>query len=56
MFKNFLIHSLRALNRQKSYVVLNIIGLSVGIAFSMLIAIFVINELGYDRFHDKNDR
>jgi putative ABC transport system permease protein len=56
MFKNLLNHSFRALNRQKSYVFLNIIGLSIGIACSLLIALFLINELNYDRFHEKGDR
>jgi len=56
MFKNLLNHSLRALKRQKSYVFLNIIGLSIGIACSLLIALFVINELNYDKFNAKGDR
>jgi putative ABC transport system permease protein len=56
MLKNLLIHSLRALNRQKSYVILNIIGLSVGIACSLLIALFVINELSYDKFLKDQER
>jgi putative ABC transport system permease protein len=56
MFKNLLNHSFRSLNRQKGYVVLNIIGLSVGIACSLLIALFVINEISYDRFHENKNR
>jgi putative ABC transport system permease protein len=56
MFKNLLNHSFRALNRQKSYVILNIVGLSVGIACSLLIALFLINEISYDKFHEKADR
>ncbi len=56
MLKNLLNHSLRALNRQKAYVFLNIMGLSIGIACSLLIALFLIHELSYDRFHSKGDR
>lgn len=56
MYKNLLNHSLRALNRQKSYVFLNIIGLSVGIACSLLIALYLFNEISYDKFHAKRDR
>lgn len=56
MFKNLLNHSLRALNRQKTYVFLNIIGLSVGTACSLMIALFLINELSYDRFHANKHR
>lgn len=51
MIKNILKHSVRALNRQKGYVFINIIGLSIGIACSLLISLFVINELSYDQFH-----
>ncbi len=56
MLKNLLNHSIRALNRQKSYVFLNIIGLSVGIACSLLIALYLINEISFDRFHENKDR
>jgi len=56
MFKNLLNHSFRALNRQKAYVFLNIIGLSIGIACSLLIALFLISELSYDRFHKNKHR
>lgn len=56
MIKNILKHSIRALNRQKAYVLINIIGLSIGIACSLLISLFVINELSYDQFHEKKDR
>ena len=56
MTKNIITHSFRALSRQKGYVVINIIGLSIGIACSLLIALFVINELSYDQFNEKKDR
>ncbi|MBI9053582.1 MAG: ABC transporter permease [Bacteroidales bacterium] len=56
MVKNIIKHSIRALNRQKGYVFINIIGLSIGIACSLLISLFVINELSYDQFHIKKDR
>ena len=56
MIKNTFKHSIRALKRQKGYVLINIIGLSVGIACSLLIALFVIHEFSYDKFHEKKDR
>ncbi len=56
MIKNIIKHSIRALNRQKGYVLINIIGLSIGIACSLLISLFVINELSYDEFNIKKDR
>ncbi len=49
-------HSIRFLTRQKSYLLINIAGLSVGIACSLIIAIFVMHELSYDRFNEKKDR
>lgn len=42
--------------RQKGYSLINIIGLSVGIAATLLILIYVSNELSYDRFHQSADR
>ena len=56
MTSNIIKHSIRALNRQKAYVLINIIGLSIGIACSLLISLFVLNELSYDQFNTKKDR
>ncbi len=56
MFKNLIKHSLRALKKQKGYVAINIFGLSVGIACSLLIALFVIHELSFDQYHVKKDQ
>ncbi|MCG8410470.1 MAG: ABC transporter permease [Bacteroidales bacterium] len=56
MKKNILKHSIRALNRQKNHTLINIIGLSIGIACSLLITLFVINELSYDKFHVNEGR
>ncbi len=56
MFTNLIKHSLRSFKRQRAYIVINILGLSIGIACSLLIAIFVINEASYDKFNVKKDR
>lgn len=56
MSKNIFNHSIRALSKQKGYVFINIIGLSMGIACSLLISLFVINELSYDQFNENKDR
>jgi putative ABC transport system permease protein len=56
MFRNLLKYSLRALSRQKAHVIINIIGLSVGMVCSMIIALFIIHELSYDQFNEKKDR
>ncbi|HLN21332.1 MAG TPA: ABC transporter permease [Bacteroidales bacterium] len=56
MFKNLLWHSARSFKRQFSYVIINILGLSIGIACSLFIALYIINESTYDRFNEKRDR
>jgi putative ABC transport system permease protein len=56
MFKNLLRYSLRSFKRQRAYIIINILGLSVGITCSLLIALFVINEASYDTFNTKKDR
>ena len=56
MFNNLIKHSLRSFKRQRAYIIINILGLSIGIACSLLIALFVINEASYDKFNVKKDR
>jgi putative ABC transport system permease protein len=56
MYNNLIKHSLRSFKRQRSYIIINILGLSIGIACSLLIALFVINEASYDRFNTKKER
>ncbi len=56
MFTNLIKHSIRSFKRQRAYIVINILGLSIGIACSLLIALFVMNELSFDKFNAKRDR
>jgi putative ABC transport system permease protein len=56
MFNNLLKHSIRSFKRQRAYIIINVLGLSIGIACSLLIALYVINEAGYDQFNLKKDR
>ena len=56
MFRNFLITSYRNLVNNKLYSVINIAGLSIGIAFAFLISLQVIDEFSYDRFFKDADR
>ena len=56
MFSNLFRYSIRSFKRQRAYIIINILGLSIGIACSLLIALFVLNEAGYDRFNVKKDR
>jgi len=56
MFKNFFKITLRNIVRQKVYSVINIAGLAIGIACTILITAFILYELSYDKFHEKADR
>ncbi|HUX94217.1 MAG TPA: ABC transporter permease [Bacteroidales bacterium] len=56
MFRNLIKHSIRSFKRQRAYIIINVLGLSIGIACSLLIALFVLNEASYDRYNVKKDR
>ena len=51
MFKNYLTVAFRSLKSNKGFSFINITGLAIGMAATILIALWVNNELGYDRFH-----
>ena len=53
MIKNYLKIAFRSLVKQKIYSVINILGLSAGIASCVLIVLFVTHEFSYDSFHAK---
>ena len=56
MFKNFLTIAFRILIRHNSHSLINISGLAIGLAASILILLYVQDELSYDRFHENYDR
>ena len=56
LFFNYLKVSSRNLLRQKGHTIINMFGLSVGFAFSLLIFLYVSHELSYNNFHKKTDR
>jgi putative ABC transport system permease protein len=53
MFKNYLKIAWRNIRRHKGYSFINITGLAIGIASSILIYLFVAFELSYDKFHER---
>ncbi|NOX47057.1 MAG: ABC transporter permease [Chlorobi bacterium] len=55
MFKNYLISLYRNIIRNRFYSILNIIGLSVGMAAAIFILLFVQDELLYDKYHSKHE-
>ncbi len=56
MFKNYLTIALRNIIRQKGYSIINLVGLAIGMAATMLILLFVQFEMSYDKYHDQSDR
>jgi putative ABC transport system permease protein len=56
MFRNFLTVAIRNLKRQFTYSVINILGLAVGMACSLVIFLYVYGELTYDRHYENADR
>ncbi|MGD1946177.1 MAG: ABC transporter permease [Croceivirga sp.] len=56
MLKNYLKIAWRNLLRNKSFSLLNILGLSIGLAVTALIFLWVDFELGFDQFHENRDR
>jgi len=56
MLKNHFKTSIRFLLKHRFYALINVFGLALGIATFLLIALWVIEELSYDRFHTKSDR
>ena len=55
MFKNYLKIAFRNLYRNKGFSIINISGLSIGLAVSLVISFYVMDDLTYDRFHDDTD-
>lgn len=51
MIKNYLKIAWRNITRRKAFSILNVAGLSIGMACSILILLWVQNETSYDRFH-----
>src|SRR5450432_4556499 len=56
MIRNFLLVAIRNLRRNKIFSTINILGLSIGMASSILILLWIQNEVSFDRFHAKGDR
>ncbi len=56
MFLNYCKIALRNLWRHKSFSFINILGLSIGIAVSFVILLYVVDEISYDRFNAKADQ
>ena len=56
MTKNNIKVTWRNLLRNKTYSIINITGLAIGMAASMLILLWILDELSFDKFHKNRDR
>ncbi len=56
MLLNYFKLAFRNLRKHKAFSLINILGLSVGLACCVLIGLYISEELNYDRFHAKADR
>lgn len=55
MIRNYIKIAWRNLLRNKVYALINILGLSLGLACAMLILLYVKDEVSFDRFHENGD-
>jgi len=46
----------RNIYKRKLYSIINILGLAIGLASFILIMLFVLDELSYDKYHSKSDK
>src|SRR4029078_8975988 len=56
MFKNYLKVALRNLWKNKAFSAINIIGLAFGLAVCLLIVLYVVDELSYDKYNKNAER
>lgn len=56
MFKNFFVALFRNFSRNKFYTTINVVGLSVGLMCTILILLFVQDELSYDKYNVNHER
>lgn len=56
MWKNYLVTALRNLRKHKGHTLINILGLAIGMAASLLIFLYVQREMSFDQFHTKANR
>jgi len=56
MLRSYLKVAWRNLTKNKTFSAINIIGLAIGLSCFLLIALYVMDELSYDRFNEKASR
>ena len=56
MLRNYFLVTIRNLIKNYAYSIINVSGLAIGITCSILILLWVQDELAFDKFHPKSDR
>lgn len=56
MIKNFFRTAFRSILKYKAYSIINLLGLTTGLALAMLIFVYVRSEISYDEFHTNAER
>ena len=55
MFKNYFLMAFRNLKKHRTYTLINVIGLAIGLSATILILLYLQFEISYDRFHENAD-
>ncbi|MEQ8925004.1 MAG: FtsX-like permease family protein [Fulvivirga sp.] len=56
MLKNYFKVAMRNIQKQKFFSIINILGLSVGMAGALFISLYIYDELNFEKFNKKGDR
>ncbi|MDD5507722.1 MAG: ABC transporter permease [Bacteroidales bacterium] len=56
MFRYFLITAFRSMANRRLYTLVNILGLAIGLTSFILISLYIIDEVSYDKHHTNADR
>jgi len=56
MLRSLLLVALRNIRRDVTYSLINIAGLTIGITGSLILILYVFDDLSYGRHHEKSDR
>lgn len=56
MFSSYLKIAIRNIRRNPVFSIINISGLAIGLMFSILIMLFVVDDLSFDKYHEYQDR
>ncbi|MBL6449543.1 ABC transporter permease [Fulvivirga sp. 29W222] len=56
MVKNYIKVALRNITKHKFFSIINILGLTIGVAACLFVTMYIYDELNYDHFHVKGER